>query len=111
NLFSLILLHIKEPECQQFCPAIYAPVCGSDGKTYDNMCLLEVADCESEENITKVHDGPCKPKCPGICPQEYAPVCGSDGKTYPSECGLKVTICKNGGNTTIVHKGPCYKTR
>lgn len=35
------------------------PVCGSDGKTYDNECTLKVADCKSSENITVKHAGPC----------------------------------------------------
>ena len=59
-VFLFIVFYIKEPKCPAGCPKILAPVCGSDGKTYDNMCLLEVADCKSEVNITKVHDGPCQ---------------------------------------------------
>ncbi|CAB3998011.1 Kazal-type serine ase inhibitor 1 [Paramuricea clavata] len=101
----------REAGCQQFCPAIYAPVCGSDGKTYDNMCLLEVADCESEENITKVHDGPCKPKCQQFCPAIYAPVCGSDGKTYDNMCLLEVADCHSEENITKVHDGPCITNK
>ena len=49
----------KEPNCGMVCIMALIPVCGSDGKTYDNECLMEVAACMNGEDITKVHDGPC----------------------------------------------------
>ena len=49
----------KEPKCPQACPKIYRPVCGSDGKTYPNECVLKVNACVNEENITVVHEGSC----------------------------------------------------
>ena len=49
----------KEPKCPQACPRIYRPVCGSDGKTYPNECVLKVNACVNEENITVVHEGFC----------------------------------------------------
>ena len=54
----VILLH-QEPKCSQACPKIYRPVCGSDGETYPNECVLNVTACENEENIRVVHEGPC----------------------------------------------------
>ena len=48
-----------KPKCPELCPAVYQPVCGSDGNTYPNECNLKVADCKSDENITVLYLGPC----------------------------------------------------
>lgn len=32
-------------DCPQFCPANYAPVCDSDGKTWPNTCTYQAAVC------------------------------------------------------------------
>merc|ERR1711936_192854 len=40
------------------CPTIYHPVCGSDGKTYANECLLDSDKCENEQ-LYVVHSGKC----------------------------------------------------
>ena len=38
----------EAPSCSKQCTRIFLPVCGSDAKTYNNLCLLEIADCESK---------------------------------------------------------------
>ena len=84
-------------------------VCGSDGVTYPNNCLLQ---CGSPKGTYKVNDGPCvtKPKPPKIdcrlvrCSNTGPGFCGSDGKTYPNKCQLQ---CSSPKGTKLVHKGPC----
>lgn len=52
-------IHIKESRYREICPAIYASVCGSNGRTYANNCSLEVDAFKTRQDITFVHNGHC----------------------------------------------------
>jgi hypothetical protein len=45
--------------CNKACPFIEQPVCGSDNKTYSNLCVMDSEACEREEYINIKHNGPC----------------------------------------------------
>jgi hypothetical protein len=48
--------------CTVGCPEIYSPICGSDGKTYENDCKLSQKNCLDDTlTVTKVSVGECPP--------------------------------------------------
>jgi len=61
---TIKVVKCNNKECPSECPSefpcdVYSPICGSDGKTYNNQCQLILSNLKSIEEVTRSHAGKC----------------------------------------------------
>ncbi|XP_017778278.1 PREDICTED: serine protease inhibitor dipetalogastin-like [Nicrophorus vespilloides] len=82
-------------------------VCGSDGRSYANLCVLECAQ-KTIAGLSKVSDGSCDGSSEAVCfcNRTLMPVCASDGKTYVNPCEVECRAVDN-PDLKVVALGKC----
>ncbi|KAL3856216.1 hypothetical protein ACJMK2_010993 [Sinanodonta woodiana] len=129
NIFSCS--YIATLNCEDFKPN---PQCGTDGKTYHNMCVFGKDQC-SGLDVHIQHTGECHPSSTqppsGVttgpisvagseavldffclelfhidCPATVDRICGSNGRTYLNFCEYEKARCTH-RDLHVLHYGPC----
>nr|XP_009940178.1 PREDICTED: agrin [Opisthocomus hoazin] len=113
------------------CPPKKELVCGDDGVTYDNECVMARSGAVRGLEIQKVRSGQCQQqdKCKDeckfnavclnrrgtarcscdrvTCDGAYRPVCARDSRTYSNDCERRKAECHQKAAIPVKHRGPC----
>uniref|UniRef100_A0A8C5SY80 Agrin n=1 Tax=Laticauda laticaudata TaxID=8630 RepID=A0A8C5SY80_LATLA len=113
------------------CPLKKEPVCGDDGVTYENECVLHRTGAIRGIEIQKLRSGQCQvqDRCRDecrfnavclirrglarcsceriICDGAYQPLCGRDSRTYFNDCERQKAECQQKAAIPVKHHGPC----
>lgn len=57
----------NECTCNRICTREYAPVCGTDGKTYGTECMMKLLVCDEDSDVTLKSRGECPSKGIKVC--------------------------------------------
>ncbi|XP_017782638.1 PREDICTED: ovomucoid-like [Nicrophorus vespilloides] len=110
-LLSVVAAAVALEPC--VCTFDYRPVCGSDGRTYGNLCGLK---CEqrTDATLTLAYHGECKAVVEKrseelcVCTDDLRPVCGTDAVTYDNQCLLGCAR-RNDASVFVLYEGACKK--
>ncbi|GFS87145.1 hypothetical protein NPIL_582581 [Nephila pilipes] len=91
--------------CNFQCPATLDPVCGSDGKLYDNECRLKEESCNLQKNVMPVHIEMCEEFREVPCAGEAPLIDASTNKDYYCGDGIGSKLCPPG---SYCHKSSAF---
>ncbi|XP_060593963.1 agrin-like isoform X4 [Ruditapes philippinarum] len=93
--------------CQKTCEDDISPICGSDKKTYGNLCLLKQQACRLGRDISALYDGKCQGSTGGEA--------GSGGIADDNPCSEKrcetyqLCVIDRLGQASCICPSPCQQ--
>ena len=119
-LFKPWLTFLKDTDCTTVGPCGKRSegmhglgVCGSDGNTYGNVCMMRFISCQSGKRVTLAYNDTCDSPCVAN-PTEVDLQCATNGLTYWNLCAVEEFNNLLGNSplfVTIAYSGPCMDNR